>query len=355
MEVAGLAIGAVGLAGQLTKASIECYTIFSEIGEVGYSQDSILHEVQTEALRLRQWEQGWNLGSPTTTRGGQRYLDPNDHVHYRYALASLARIVLGFAKLAELNSSYHEGMQKLSKTGKSKSKSRSKPSTLAPISGGITRSRSKSPLPNSAPSGSSHSPEVSDITQKLSKLKFWESPESLKDPQNQPALAEEVASLIEATQSVQHALPGYRKLRWVLTDKEKYTGIVQQIKKYIDGLFMVLPPSPPPFPHRAPKRLELLFKIPFKAPNIQRDSHFVQRGNLNRRLRVEIQTGANIGNINQVVIYGTGGMGKTQLALNYVFSFHREYSAVFWVNAASEQTLKLAFTDIMQDLIHTHA
>ena len=58
MEVAGLAIGVIELAGQLTKASIECYSIFSEIGEVGYSQDSMLHEVQTEALRLRQWEQG---------------------------------------------------------------------------------------------------------------------------------------------------------------------------------------------------------------------------------------------------------------------------------------------------------
>ncbi|KAF8455044.1 hypothetical protein BDZ91DRAFT_746932 [Kalaharituber pfeilii] len=50
-----------------------------------------------------------------------------------------------------------------------------------------------------------------------------------------------------------------------------------------------------------------------------------------------------------------GGMGKTQLALEYVYRHSRDYSSVFWINAASEQTTKISFTHIMQRLIEHHA
>ena len=55
------------------------------------------------------------------------------------------------------------------------------------------------------------------------------------------------------------------------------------------------------------------------------------------------------------MLYGTGGMGKTQLVLNYVSRHHQNYSSVFWVNAASEETTNLAFMDILQRLINSHA
>ena len=57
----------------------------------------------------------------------------------------------------------------------------------------------------------------------------------------------------------------------------------------------------------------------------------------------------------EVVLYGIGGVGKTQLALQYIDLHHQDYSSVFWVNAASEQTLRLGFVQIMQQLIDYHA
>ena len=40
---------------------------------------------------------------------------------------------------------------------------------------------------------------------------------------------------------------------------------------------------------------------------------------------------------------GTGGMGKTQLAIAFAKRHHKEYDSVFWFNAASEATLKDSF------------
>ena len=48
-------------------------------------------------------------------------------------------------------------------------------------------------------------------------------------------------------------------------------------------------------------------------------------------------------------------MGKTQLALEYVYQSYKDYTSVFWVNAASEETTILGFTGIMQQLIKYHA
>ncbi|KAF8429830.1 hypothetical protein BGX38DRAFT_1232915 [Terfezia claveryi] len=55
--------------------------------------------------------------------------------------------------------------------------------------------------------------------------------------------------------------------------------------------------------------------------------------------------------MNIIVLYGTGGMGKTQLALEYVYQHHHDYTLVFWVNTASVQITILGFTQIMEQLI----
>ncbi|RPB20143.1 hypothetical protein L211DRAFT_743785, partial [Terfezia boudieri ATCC MYA-4762] len=53
---------------------------------------------------------------------------------------------------------------------------------------------------------------------------------------------------------------------------------------------------------------------------------------------------------NTIVLYGTGGMGKTQLALEYIHQHYKDHSSVIWVNAASSQTTILGFIQIMQRL-----
>jgi len=105
------------------------------------------------------------------------------------------------------------------------------------------------------------------------------------------------------------------------------------------------------------RRLKLSFDIPFCHPEVRRNANFVGREDLLEQLKKNIEAGSGGADMHmvEVVLHGTGGMGKTQLALQYVYRHNAGYSSVFWVNAATEQSLKLGFTNIMQQLIQYHA
>jgi len=62
MEITGLALGAVGLTGQLARAAMDYYKIFDDMNDVGSTYDAILHELRTQGLLLKGWEQSWGLG-----------------------------------------------------------------------------------------------------------------------------------------------------------------------------------------------------------------------------------------------------------------------------------------------------
>ena len=52
-----------------------------------------------------------------------------------------------------------------------------------------------------------------------------------------------------------------------------------------------------------------------------------------------------------VVLHGLGGMGKTQLAITYARRHKEKYTAIFWLNANTEDSLKLSFRDIAQQVL----
>ncbi|KAF8462318.1 P-loop containing nucleoside triphosphate hydrolase protein [Kalaharituber pfeilii] len=97
------------------------------------------------------------------------------------------------------------------------------------------------------------------------------------------------------------------------------------------------------------------FDIPFDLPNIQRNSDFVGREYFLEQLKQAIEEGVATKDIIHVVLYGMGGIGKTQLVLEYVYRHCEDYSSVFWINAATEATLKIGFTYIVERLIEHYA
>ncbi|KAI5839105.1 hypothetical protein DFP73DRAFT_502168 [Morchella snyderi] len=57
---------------------------------------------------------------------------------------------------------------------------------------------------------------------------------------------------------------------------------------------------------------------------------------------------------NLVILYGTGGVGKTQTALEFIYRHQSEYTSVFWVNAATEERTVSGFRSIAKRLIVHH-
>lgn len=56
-----------------------------------------------------------------------------------------------------------------------------------------------------------------------------------------------------------------------------------------------------------------------------------------------------------LVIYGTGGVGKTQLVQEYAYAHADDFSSIIWVDAQSLYTAQNSFLRFLQKLIHLHA
>jgi hypothetical protein len=56
-----------------------------------------------------------------------------------------------------------------------------------------------------------------------------------------------------------------------------------------------------------------------------------------------------------VVLHGLGGIGKTQLAVEYIRKYKETHTAVFWLNANDEDSLRLSFCAIAQQILRYHS
>jgi len=161
--------------------------------------------------------------------------------------------------------------------------------------------------------------------------------------------------MAQAINQVQQSLPVYLKLRWVISDNAKLEELLRNLRRLNKGFFGVLPTLEGPLaPHHHQfqgSKLKLCFDIALSL-NTRENYDFVGREYLLENLKQEIEKGKD--SLNIIVLYGTGGMGKTQIALKYVYQQYRNYSSVFFVNTASVQTTILGFTQIMQRLVQRH-
>jgi hypothetical protein len=55
-----------------------------------------------------------------------------------------------------------------------------------------------------------------------------------------------------------------------------------------------------------------------------------------------------------VVLHGLGGIGKTQLTVAYVRRHKDAYSAIFWLNANDEDSLKQSFAKVAKRILREH-
>ncbi|TLD07785.1 hypothetical protein PgNI_10316 [Pyricularia grisea] len=82
-------------------------------------------------------------------------------------------------------------------------------------------------------------------------------------------------------------------------------------------------------------------------------SRFHGRDDALQAIAIALRPGqAGCGELRSFVLFGIGGVGKTEIAHQYVAQHRKDYSTIFWVNASNVETLRDGFEEIAQ-LIET--
>jgi hypothetical protein len=80
-------------------------------------------------------------------------------------------------------------------------------------------------------------------------------------------------------------------------------------------------------------------------------NHFVGRDTEMEQLEEFFQPGSlNPSRRRVYVIHGLGGIGKTQLAIEYARKYHKRYNAVFWLDGSSKDSLYQSLAKIAHSL-----
>jgi len=78
----------------------------------------------------------------------------------------------------------------------------------------------------------------------------------------------------------------------------------------------------------------------------QRNVHFTGREKLLATVHNELSKELPQRWNHRLALYGLGGVGKTQLALEYAYSHKENYHGVYWLSAVSQATLFSGFQEI---------
>ncbi|THZ70582.1 TPR-like protein [Aureobasidium pullulans] len=91
--------------------------------------------------------------------------------------------------------------------------------------------------------------------------------------------------------------------------------------------------------------------VPFSLKGVPNIDHFVQRSNNMQELeRFFFPQQSHDTRRKIFVVHGLGGIGKTQLSIEFVRQYQTKYSAVFWLDGSSKDALQNSFLNIVTRL-----
>ncbi|THX66249.1 TPR-like protein [Aureobasidium pullulans] len=91
--------------------------------------------------------------------------------------------------------------------------------------------------------------------------------------------------------------------------------------------------------------------VPFSLKGVPNIDHFVQRSNDMQELeRFFFPQQSHDARRKIFVVHGLGGIGKTQLSIEFVRQYQTKYSAVFWLDGSSKDALQNSFLNIVTRL-----
>ena len=100
--------------------------------------------------------------------------------------------------------------------------------------------------------------------------------------------------------------------------------------------------------------LRVSYSIPMRLP-FHKNGNFTGRDREIAEIHRALHSAdATIFQRRAMVLHGLGGMGKTQLAIQYAYIHQKDYTSIWWVNASTTQTISQGFLGIAQQLLSYH-
>lgn len=88
----------------------------------------------------------------------------------------------------------------------------------------------------------------------------------------------------------------------------------------------------------------------FRNPPTRRNPYFTGREGRLHTLHQLLSTGKQVALTQAISINGLGGIGKTQMALEYAYRYQRSYHDILWAIADSPETLATSYTQLAASL-----
>src|SRR5579859_1990441 len=89
---------------------------------------------------------------------------------------------------------------------------------------------------------------------------------------------------------------------------------------------------------------------PYWSVPLPRNPYFTGREDILEALHTQLGIDQTVALIHSSALHGLGGVGKTQIALEYTYRHVNEYSAVFWMTAETEEQIATGIQQIAETL-----
>ncbi len=167
--------------------------------------------------------------------------------------------------------------------------------------------------------------------------------DSLKEKHTSHPRNAQIADIFYLFGKVEEAGTGIPRMRHFMKEAGLPEPFFEESK---DNRFNVILHRPKLFPNRTVQQHQPIWNVPY-LPN----PHFTGREHilvqLHNTLKGDSESGDRTGASTKVqALTGLGGIGKTQIAIEYAYRYRNDYQAIFWATANSSETLVSDFVVI---------
>ncbi|KAF2788218.1 hypothetical protein K505DRAFT_315276 [Melanomma pulvis-pyrius CBS 109.77] len=365
LEIAGLAVAVPALVAQLVQISKAGYDLFQNARDVPTNVQTQLYSMNVSRVQLEDWDQ-----ELSRCKGGLTAVIDPVSLRYRLVLETLILIAGVFSEVRQLEEKYGiscvvENDPDVERVGPVEEVPARKERRFSRATTKMKNYLSKSKLASENIHPTSEKPLASTTLSTLAETSL--APTSdwyVAKPLDEIDLDSQIHGIDEYVQQMgakaaeyQRTIPELRKYQWAYSSGEKLRLLIVDLETYISKLQVL---TKVPF-----SRLNTVVPVPFDEFVVESNLPFARLENFSGRediledVKICLSsTSSEKGRLCKrgvVVLQGMGGIGKSQIALEYLYRNIEDYTAVFWIDATNPSTVEESGRGIMGGLIAHYA